>query len=80
MLGWPLARLVAHRALKVVWSLYPLLITFDVVVTGNHFWVDALLGAILAGVSGYVADRLLARARPRVWGFAEVGAGAGAPA
>jgi membrane-associated phospholipid phosphatase len=69
MLGLPLARLVKWRVLKVIWLLYPLLVTFVVVSTGNHWWLDAFLGALTAAVSAYVADRLLARARPHVWAF-----------
>jgi len=64
MLGWPLARLVKWRVLKVVWFLYPFVVTFVVVATGNHFWLDAVLGAIVAGVSALAADRLFARWRP----------------
>ena len=72
MLGWPLARLVKHRVFKVVWFLYPFLVTFVVVATGNHFWMDAFLGAVVAAVSAYVAKAVLARARPTVWAFAPV--------
>jgi membrane-associated phospholipid phosphatase len=80
MLGWPLARLVKHRVFKVVWFLYPFVVTFVVVATGNHFWMDAFLGALVAAVSAYVAQALLARARPTVWAFTPVRAGAPARA
>jgi hypothetical protein len=76
ILGWPLARLVKSRAIKVFWWTYPFLMTFVVVATGNHFWFDAALGAVTAAVSAIVAQRLLARARPDVWTF---GAPATAP-
>ncbi|MDQ4041431.1 MAG: phosphatase PAP2 family protein [Actinomycetota bacterium] len=76
MLGWPLARLVKRRVFKVIWFLYPFLVTFVVVATGNHFWMDAFLGALVAGVSAYVAQAFLARARPGVWAFSPVRAGA----
>jgi PAP2 superfamily len=68
LIGWPLARLVRWRALRVAWLLYPLLIAFVIVVTANHFILDALLGALTAGVSAYGAC-WLARARPAVWRF-----------
>ena len=42
--------------------------TFVVVATGNHFWMDAVLGAVVACVSAYVAKYVLARARPTVLG------------
>jgi membrane-associated phospholipid phosphatase len=69
MVGWPLARLVKPRPLKVLWFLYPFLVTFVVVATGNHYFTDAFLGAVTAGFSALVAKQLLARARPQVWSF-----------
>ena len=71
MIGWPLARLARRRAAKVLWLLYPFLMAFVIVVTANHFIVDALFGALTAGVSAYGA-RWLARARPSVWRFSAV--------
>src|SRR5271165_6943230 len=71
MIGWPLARLVRSPIAAVLWILYPFLMTFVIVVTANHFIVDALLGAITAGVSAYVAV-WLARARPAAWRFSTV--------
>jgi len=56
----------------VLWVLYPFLMTFVIVVTANHFILDALLGALTAGASAYGA-RWLARARPTVWRFSTVG-------
>ena len=67
LVGWPMAKLVRRPWLKVLWVLYPLLITFAVVATGNHYLTDAVLGAVTAGVSMLIADRLLARVRPRAW-------------
>jgi PAP2 superfamily len=74
MIGWPLARLARRRVVSILWLVYPLLMTFVIVVTANHFIVDALLGALTAGASVYGA-RWLARARPGVWRFAGVPAG-----
>ena len=71
MIGWPLARLARHRIVKVLWLFYPFLMTFVIVVTANHFIVDALLGALTAGASAYGAT-WLARARPSVWRFSTV--------
>jgi membrane-associated phospholipid phosphatase len=76
MIGIPLARLVRRRALKIAFALYPVLITFVVIATGNHFIADAVLGALTAGISALAADRLLARARPHRWAFSPTGAGA----
>jgi hypothetical protein len=69
LIGWPLARLVQWRALKIFWLSYPLLITFVIVVTANHFLSDAFLGALTAGAAAYAAA-WLARARPEAWRFA----------
>ncbi|HXB63508.1 MAG TPA: phosphatase PAP2 family protein [Solirubrobacteraceae bacterium] len=69
LIGWPLARLVRWRALRILWLVYPLLIAFVIIVTANHFIIDALLGALTAGVSAYGA-LWLARARPGAWRFA----------
>jgi hypothetical protein len=68
MLGWTLARLVRRRAAKVFWGLWPLLITFMTVITGNHFLIDAVLGVVVAGIS-FVAARRLAALRPHAWTF-----------
>jgi len=68
MIGWPLARLVRTPALRVVWLVYPFLMTFVIVVTANHFIVDALLGALTAGAAAFGA-MWLARMRPDAWRF-----------
>jgi hypothetical protein len=69
MIGWPLANLVRSKALSVAWRLYPLLIAFVIIVTANHFILDAVLGAVTAGVSALGARRL-ARMRPAAdWRF-----------
>ncbi len=68
MVGWPLAKLARHRVVSVLWRLYPLLITFVIIATANHFLLDAVLGALTAAASAYGA-RWLARARPAAWRF-----------
>ena len=69
ILGWSMSRLVTRRPAKVAWCLYPLLVTFVVVATANHYFIDVFLGAVTAGLSVLLAQRLLARARPDVWAF-----------
>ncbi|HEV2975074.1 MAG TPA: phosphatase PAP2 family protein [Solirubrobacteraceae bacterium] len=71
MIGWPLAKLARHGVVRVLWLLYPFLMAFVIVVTANHFIVDALLGAMTAGASAYGAG-WLARARPTAWRFSAV--------
>jgi len=75
MIGWPLARLARHRIVSALWLLYPLLMTFVIVVTANHFIFDAILGALTALASAYGA-MWLARTRA-VWRFSAVPAGVG---
>jgi membrane-associated phospholipid phosphatase len=69
MIAWPMAKLVARRWAKVLWALYPLLVTFIVVATGNHFLVDVFLGAVTAVVAAGLAHRPLALAQPEKWTF-----------
>lgn len=69
MIAVPAVILVRARALKVAWALYPLLVTVVVIVTANHFWIDAAAGALVAAASAVIADRLLAPVRPARWRF-----------
>ena len=70
MIGVPGFLLTRHTVFKVFWALYPLIVIWVVIVTGNHYWFDAAVGAMVAAVSAVVAQRLFARARPEVWSFA----------
>lgn len=67
MIGTSMSRLVKRRPFKVLWILYPLLITWVVVATGNHYLFDAVLGAATAGLA-YLGARQLSRAREG-WAF-----------
>jgi membrane-associated phospholipid phosphatase len=69
MVAVPAVQLVRHYALKVLWALYPLIVTFVVISTGNHFWIDAVLGLVVAAVSALLATATLARARPEAWAW-----------
>jgi hypothetical protein len=69
MVGIPAIRIVKHRVLKVLWALYPAIVTFVVVVTANHFWLDAALGALVAGVAASAASHALGKARPEAWAW-----------
>ncbi len=71
MISCPLAQLARRRIVGLLWMLYPLLMTFVIIVTANHFIVDAVLGALTAGTAAYGAS-WLARARPSVWRFRAV--------
>jgi len=71
IVGWPLARLARHSLVRIVWLIYPFVMAFVIVVTANHFIVDALLGALTAAASAYGAS-WLGRARPSAWRFSAV--------
>ncbi len=76
MIGVPLSRLCHSRAARAFWTVYPLLVVFVIVATGNHFISDAVLGAAAAATSAYAATAL-ARARPTAWAFAQARSGTG---
>jgi hypothetical protein len=67
LLAWSLALLVRRRVISVLLFAYPLLMTYVVVASGNHFWLDALFGLFTAALAVGVAT-LLGRLRPD-WAF-----------
>jgi membrane-associated phospholipid phosphatase len=71
MVGCAMYKLVRRRAARILWALYPLLVTFVVVATANHYLTDVFLGALTAAIAALLAHRLLARARPEAWGFSQ---------
>jgi len=60
ILAWSLALLVRPRPLKAVLFAYPLLMTYVVIASGNHFWLDAVFGLLTAALA-VGAAMLLAR-------------------
>jgi membrane-associated phospholipid phosphatase len=58
-----------HKVTKIAWAVYPLLVFWVVVVTGNHFWIDAAAGALVAVLAALAARQVLARVRPAVWSW-----------
>jgi hypothetical protein len=60
ILAWSLAMLVRPRPLKAVLFAYPLLMTYVVIASGNHFWLDAVFGLLTAAFA-IGAAMLLAR-------------------
>ena len=50
---------IRNRVGKVLIAIYPWATVFSIVVTANHFWIDALGGAVVLGV-GYVLGAWLA--------------------
>jgi membrane-associated phospholipid phosphatase len=53
----------------VLWALYPAIVCFVVVSTGNHFWFDGVLGALVAAFSAWAATFAFARLRPEAWSW-----------
>jgi membrane-associated phospholipid phosphatase len=72
MIAVPAIQLVRNLVLKLVWSVYPLIVTFVVISTGNHFWLDAAVGAVVAAASAWIATAAFARARPEAWAWRRV--------
>jgi hypothetical protein len=72
IIGGTLATLAKRRITRILWTAYPVLMTWVVVVTGNHWILDAVLGGATAGVS-FFAARWLARTRPAAWSFTPAG-------
>jgi membrane-associated phospholipid phosphatase len=70
MLAVPMMRIVRRRWAKVLWASYAPVVTFVVVVTANHWVLDAVAGAAVAGLSAVAAQALFARARPQAWAWA----------
>jgi hypothetical protein len=62
----------------VLWRAYPLLVTWVVIATANHWWLDAALGALTAAVAYGFAAGLFARLRPDAWAWKRTPATAGA--
>ena len=68
MIGVSGALVSKHAIPKVLWCVYPLFVFFVVMVTGNHFWLDAVIGWMVAGLAAFGAMQL-ARARPAAWAW-----------
>ena len=69
MLGVTMARMTRRRWAQALWYAYSPVVTFVVIATANHWWVDGFLGAAVAAVSAVCARELFARARPGVWSW-----------
>jgi PAP2 superfamily protein len=74
LLAISMLRLVRHRWAIVLWSVYPVMLTWVVIATANHWWFDAATGAATAALSYAVAAGVFARLRPDAWAYAPAGA------
>jgi hypothetical protein len=68
LVGMSLARLSVHRPVRIAWACYPLLVTFIVMATGNHYLFDAVAGMLTTAMGALVAHQL-GRLRPHAWQF-----------
>jgi hypothetical protein len=70
MVAVPAMSLVRSVWARALWSAYPLLVFFVILVTANHFWFDAAAGAAVACLAAVTAHQL-ARLRPDAWSWRE---------
>lgn len=70
MIGTSIASLTTSKWVRAFWWTYPAGILFVVVATGNHFWLDAVAGAAVAGL-GAIAAGALGRLRPAAWAWTQ---------
>lgn len=54
---------------RYLWLLYPVLIFFVIVLTANHYWLDAAAGLAVAATAAVIAKYALAPVRPQQWAF-----------
>jgi hypothetical protein len=59
---WPLVR---HRSLRVLLALYPIATVFCIIVTANHYLLDAAGGVLILGIGLWAGTRLDERNRRR---------------
>jgi hypothetical protein len=69
MIGVTGVLICRNLVLRALWAFYPLLVFFVIIVTANHFWLDAAAGALVAATAAVVAHNVLARVRPGVWAW-----------
>src|SRR5881227_2202664 len=51
IVGVILDSVVRNRVGKVLWLVWPLWVSFAVMATGNHFWLDVVAGVVLGSVA-----------------------------
>src|SRR5439155_5495549 len=57
IVGIVLASLVRRPVWKALWLLWPAWVSFAVMATGNHFWLDVLAGIVLATITLIITYR-----------------------
>ena len=51
---------VRHRSARILAVLYPILTIVTVVITGNHYWLDAVGGALVVAIGWFLGSKLAA--------------------
>jgi len=69
MLAVPMVRIARRAWAKALWAIYAPVVSLVVVVTANHWVLDAVAGAAVAAVAAVAAQLLFARVRPAVWAW-----------
>jgi membrane-associated phospholipid phosphatase len=66
IVGVAMALIVTRRWAKVLWLVWPVWVSFTVMATANHFWLDIAAGVLVAGLAGAIVLRRPLRARLRL--------------
>ena len=67
IVGVTMAAIVRWRPVKLLWLAWPAWVSFSVMATANHFWLDIAAGVLVAAVAGAVVlQRPLRRRLARV--------------
>jgi membrane-associated phospholipid phosphatase len=57
IVGVTMAAIVRWRPVKLLWLAWPVWVSFAVMATANHFWLDIAAGALVAGIAAAVVRR-----------------------
>jgi membrane-associated phospholipid phosphatase len=55
VIGIAMSTLVHNRLLRCLFLVWPVWVTFSLIITANHFWLDAAAGALVALLGGGIA-------------------------
>ncbi len=55
VVGISMATLSHNRWVRVIWLAWPVWVSYSLIVTANHFWLDTAAGALVACLGGSIA-------------------------
>ena len=58
-----------NKFVRAWWLFWPILVASVTVVTANHYWIDAALGWMVAGLSFLIASTIVAQIQPGSWAW-----------